>query len=145
MSEELPNEFHILDKATWKEVKQRQGAGKGQNPVVLDSGYIYAGKDNKGKEARVFVRETGVEMNLGVEYVISYARTLLSEYGVILDKWEMTSGGSSFRGHVYFDVGDGVERIPKKVIDELNEFAGRFGRIGNVCGYTIEFKDISSD
>jgi hypothetical protein len=58
MSEDqLPSEFHILDKSIWNEVRVRQGTAKGQHPIVLDSGYIYAGRDLKGKEARVYVRE----------------------------------------------------------------------------------------
>lgn len=58
MSEsELPSEFHLLDKAAWKEIKQRQGAMKGQDPIVLESGYVYVGKDLKGQTAKVFIKE----------------------------------------------------------------------------------------
>jgi hypothetical protein len=57
MSEELPTEYHLLDKATWKEIKQKSGSGKGKDPVVLPSGYVYAGKDNVGKEVRLYVKE----------------------------------------------------------------------------------------
>jgi hypothetical protein len=56
-NENLPNEFHVLDKATWREVKVRQGTEKGKDPKVLDSGYVYVGKDCKGKETRVFVKD----------------------------------------------------------------------------------------
>lgn len=86
-----------------------------------------------------------VEMDLDVRYVTNYAGMLLSDYGITINKWKMTSGGSNFRGHVYFDVGNDFERIPKNVIDELNEFASRFGRIGDVCGFSIEFKDLSKE
>jgi hypothetical protein len=57
VTEEIPNEFHLLDKNAWTEIKQKRGAYKGQNPVVLDSGYVYVGVEFKGKEARVYVKE----------------------------------------------------------------------------------------
>lgn len=58
---ELPSEFHLLDKTVWKEIRVKQGVAKGQHPVVLDSGYVYAGKENVGKEARLYVKETKPE------------------------------------------------------------------------------------
>lgn len=54
--DKLPEECFVLNKANWNEVKQKTGSGKGKNPVVLESGYVYAGKENIGKEARLFVR-----------------------------------------------------------------------------------------
>jgi len=53
---ELPDEYHLLNKATFTEIFQKQGSGKGQHPVVLASGYVYVGKEHKGKETRVFVK-----------------------------------------------------------------------------------------
>lgn len=57
MDDKLPDEFHVLDKAVWKQIKQLQGSGKGNDPVVMSSGYVYAGKNNVGKEVRLFVKE----------------------------------------------------------------------------------------
>jgi hypothetical protein len=57
MSEEIPSECHVLNKDNWLEIKQKSGAGKGQDPVVLSSGYVYAGKEHVGKEVRLYVKK----------------------------------------------------------------------------------------
>lgn len=57
MSDELPSEFHVLNKAKWIEIKQKSGACKGQDPVVLSSGYVYAGKEFVGRECRLYVKK----------------------------------------------------------------------------------------
>lgn len=147
MTDELPSEYIVLNKTDWKEIFLKQGAGKGQNPVVLSSGYVYVGKEYTGKEARVFVKEMpDVIMNLDVKYVLAYAKFLFKDYGVSINKWQMTVGGDRYRGHVSLDVGGKVERIPKEVIEHLNDFASKFGRVAdNWVGYTIEFKDLSRD
>lgn len=50
-------EFHGLNKADWHEIKQKSGSGKGKDPVVLPSGYVYAGKEYVGRNARLFVEK----------------------------------------------------------------------------------------
>lgn len=54
---EMIREFHGLNKAAWIEIKQKSGSGKGQDPVVLPSGYVYAGKEFVGREARLYVEK----------------------------------------------------------------------------------------
>jgi len=57
MSDELPEECFVLNKANWVEIKQKSGSGKGQDPVVLASGYVYAGKEYVGIECRLYVKK----------------------------------------------------------------------------------------
>lgn len=57
MSDKLPEECFVLNKENWVEIKQKSGSGKGQDPVVLQSGYVYAGKEFVGREVRLYVKE----------------------------------------------------------------------------------------
>lgn len=59
--DELPSEFIVLNKAKWITIKQKSGSGKGKDPVVLASGYVYAGKEHVGKECRLFVEKNSDE------------------------------------------------------------------------------------
>ncbi|WP_292376834.1 hypothetical protein [Methanosarcina sp. UBA411] len=78
--------------------------------------------------------------------VLKYAKFLLSDYGITIAKYKITSGGSNYRGHIFIDVGEDINRIPKEVIEELTDFAGNCGRVtDNFRGYTIEFKNMSSE
>lgn len=56
LNETIGNEYHVLDKAVWQEVRQKRGSGKGQQPIVGDSGNVYVGTEFKGKECRVYVK-----------------------------------------------------------------------------------------
>jgi len=84
---------------------------------------------------------------LWFDSVLKYAKFLLSDYGITIAKSMVTSGGSNYMGHIFIDVGEeDIKRVPKEIIEELTNFAGNCGRISkDIGGYTIEFKDLSSE